>query len=393
MNAMFYNCSKLTSLNLSNFDTSKVIDMNNMFGYCSKLTSLDLSNFDTSAVTDIDRMFCFCSQLTSLDLSNFDTSEVEDMFRVFHLCSKLKFINLKNFTENSLTEYNSMFFGVPDNVIVCLDINNTKILYELKRITNYTLNCSYFLETKEIKIKNVIDNMIKNQVKGKTKEEENKYYDNILKILKEALTSENYDTSDIDNGKEENIETEKMKITITTTKNQKNNMNSNTTIIDLGNCENALKKYYNLSNGSLLYMVKLEVNQDGMKIPKIEYELFSKLKGNNLEKLTLTACKNIKINILHPYEGKDNLDKLNSKSDYYNNICYKAKSDNGTDISLKDRKKEYVNKTVCQDGCNFNNYNYTIKKVNCSCDKQESPKSFANMYIDKDKLLANIKYR
>ena len=104
-------------------------------------------------------------------------------------------------------------------------------------------------------------------------------------------------------------------------------------------------------------MIKFEVNQDGMKIPKIEYELFSKLKGNNLEKLNLKACENIKINILLPIEVKDNLDKLNSKSDYYNNICYKAKSDSNTDISLKDRKKELVNKTVCQEECDFNNYN------------------------------------
>ena len=310
---MFSNCQDITEIDLSNFNTSKVTYMSCMFYYCSQLTSIDLSNFDTSQVTYMNSMFSGCSQLTSIDLSNFDTSKVTDMEYMFAYCSQLKYINLKNFTENSNLNVYDMFYNVSNNVIVCLDISNTKILTELNSTTNYILNCSYVFETKETEIiteteiskieteliittnqitteiskieetgliittnqiKNVIDNIIKNQAKGKTKEEETKYYDNILKILRESFTSENFNTSDIDNGKEEKIETEKMKITITTTENQKNNINNNTTIVDLGNCEKELKKYYNISNESLLYMIKLEINQDGMKIPKIEYEYF-----------------------------------------------------------------------------------------------------------------------
>jgi len=40
MNSMFYNCSKLTTLDLSSFDTSNVTDMNHMFYNCSELTTL-----------------------------------------------------------------------------------------------------------------------------------------------------------------------------------------------------------------------------------------------------------------------------------------------------------------------------------------------------------------
>ena len=39
---MFYNCSSLSSLNLSNFNTNNVQDMSNMFYYCSSLTSFHL---------------------------------------------------------------------------------------------------------------------------------------------------------------------------------------------------------------------------------------------------------------------------------------------------------------------------------------------------------------
>ena len=87
---MFENCSSLTSLDLSNLNTSNVTSMRNMFSACSSLTSLDLSNFNTSKVTDMGFMFNGCSSLTSLDLSSFDTSKVTDMFHMFLSCSSLK---------------------------------------------------------------------------------------------------------------------------------------------------------------------------------------------------------------------------------------------------------------------------------------------------------------
>jgi len=48
MSCMFWDCSSLTTLDLSNFDTSEVTNMQSMFSHCSSLTNLDLSNFYTS---------------------------------------------------------------------------------------------------------------------------------------------------------------------------------------------------------------------------------------------------------------------------------------------------------------------------------------------------------
>ena len=50
---MFYRCTSLKELNLSNFNTTKVTDMSQMFMECSDLTHINLSNFDTSNVTDM----------------------------------------------------------------------------------------------------------------------------------------------------------------------------------------------------------------------------------------------------------------------------------------------------------------------------------------------------
>ena len=87
-----------------------------------------------------------------------------------------------------------------------------------------------------------------------------------MEKVEEGFTSENYDPSDLDN-EEEVIESEKITITLTTTEKQKNYTHNNTTIIDLGQCEILLKQFYNISINETLYMKKIEVIKEGMKIP------------------------------------------------------------------------------------------------------------------------------
>lgn len=70
----------LTGLTL--FDTAKVTNMNRMFSSENRVNefrSLDLSNFNTSNVTDIANMFTWCPRIDTLDISNFDLSKVKTM--------------------------------------------------------------------------------------------------------------------------------------------------------------------------------------------------------------------------------------------------------------------------------------------------------------------------
>ena len=57
MSGMFVSCRSLTSLNLSNFNTSNVKSMTSLFDYCTSLTSLDISNFTFDKVTNYTDMF------------------------------------------------------------------------------------------------------------------------------------------------------------------------------------------------------------------------------------------------------------------------------------------------------------------------------------------------
>ena len=58
-------------------------------------------------------------------------------------------------------------------------------------------------------------------------------------------------------------------------------------------------------------------------------------------------------------------------------------------MSLKDRKKEYIDgdNIICQDGCDFSAYDSGYKKAKCECFAKESNLSFADMIINKAKLL------
>ena len=109
---MFYAMSSLTTLNLSNFDTSKVTDMSDMFAYMSSLTTLNLSSFDTSKVTNMSNMFAYMRHLTALNLSNFNTSQVTDMGYMFEDMSNLTTLNLSSFDTSKVTNMGAMFEGM-----------------------------------------------------------------------------------------------------------------------------------------------------------------------------------------------------------------------------------------------------------------------------------------
>ena len=189
------------------------------------------------------------------------------------------------------------------------------------------------------------------------------------------------------------INIDEINITLTNTRNQNKNINNNTTIIHLGECEELLRKKYNINNDELIYMKKIDVIQEGMKIPKVEFDVYSKLNGTNLIKLNISVCENTKIDILIPINISGNIDQYNKSSRDYNDQCYVATSDNNRDIILKSRIKDFIenNKTVCQEDCDFTDYNYKYKIANCSCNPKKSSLSIKDMCIDMENIVKTMK--
>ena len=111
MGRMFYDCSSLTSLDVTHFNTAKVTDMRYMFSSCSSLTSLDVTNFNTANVANMSYMFSGCSSLTSLDVTHFNTANVTNMSGMFYSCSALTSLDVTHFNTANVTTMNSMFYN------------------------------------------------------------------------------------------------------------------------------------------------------------------------------------------------------------------------------------------------------------------------------------------
>ena len=149
MGSMFEGMRNLTNLNLSNFDTSNVTDMIGMFDDMRNLTTLDISNFDTSKVTNMNSMFEKMSSLTTLNLFNFNTSNVTNMGSMFQGMSNLTTLNLSNFDTSKVTEMYSMFAYIRN--LTTLNLSNfdtskvTDMSYMFQNVSNLTtLNLSNF---------------------------------------------------------------------------------------------------------------------------------------------------------------------------------------------------------------------------------------------------------
>lgn len=100
MTGMFWGCGKLESIELHNFNTSKVKYMGYMFRNCEALVELDLSSFDTNNVISFESMFESCTSIQKLDLSNFRAGhhQKRSYRRMFRFCKNLEMVDISVFT-------------------------------------------------------------------------------------------------------------------------------------------------------------------------------------------------------------------------------------------------------------------------------------------------------
>ena len=169
--------------------------------------------------------------------------------------------------------------------------------------------------------------------------------------------------------------------------NQKKNENNKSVEIILAECEEKLKDYYNIPKDQDLITKAINSGNEG--IPNIGYEVYYSSNGIESEKLNLSVCKGLKIGISIPVSiNEEDIDKYNPSSNYYNDICYPYTSENGTDITLDDRKKEFVEKnmTLCEEDCDFKEYDSKTENVLCSCDVKIKLPLISEISFNKEKL-------
>ena len=109
---MFYDCTLLTSINLSNFNTNNVTYMNSMFYNCSSLSSINLENFNTNNVTDIHSMFEGCSSLTSLNIDNFNCEKIKKIEQIKDMFKDCKSLKIENVSYKYLNIRNQLLIDL-----------------------------------------------------------------------------------------------------------------------------------------------------------------------------------------------------------------------------------------------------------------------------------------
>ena len=169
---------------------------------------------------------------------------------------------------------------------------------------------------------------------------------------------------------------------ITTTSNQQNkiqsNINDSVSTIDLGDCENLLKRDNNISDNISLIILKYDIKTKESNSAQVEYEIYNPL---TKQKLNLDICKNTSINIFVPIDINEELlglyedaksqgyDIFDPNNKFYNDICTPYTTINGTDIILSDRVSDILNSSgdLCEIDCEYQGFFTEVKKGLCQC--------------------------
>ena len=170
-------------------------------------------------------------------------------------------------------------------------------------------------------------------------------------------------------------------IQITTTERQKFYINNkdiynNISSINLNECEDLLKKEYNIT--SPLIIMKIDLKRNDTPSTQVEYQIIN---PENNEILDLSKCDNIPIDIYAPTDFNQSFSDLikhikeqgydifNINDTFYTEICSPYRSVNNTDVILRDRRIDFYdsNMTLCEDTCQYISFDVTTFKVNCKC--------------------------
>ena len=447
MEYMFYN-TNLKFLDLSKFDTSSVTIMSNMFSESTNLLYLNMNNFNTKKVKYMKKMFYNCKSLMFLNLYSFQevvepsiddmaTGTNKDLIYCIDKDKAKKIADiLKKKTSSTSNICDHKCFQNSQKLIpndkTCIDDCNQDDIYkhEYNNICyNYSIDNEYDESINEISQPNHDDFFVTNYTEENHEENEKtninentnkieKYNeiiencstedffkglckksnqtlstekkDNMVSNIVENIINGNLSTllSEIENGESNDlyIKEDDVIFQITTTKNQNNNQNDNVSTINLGNCENILKSIYNISPNDSLIIFKIDYFMEGLLIPIIGYEVFH---PRNYSKLDLDYCQDELINYYIPVSiNEDEIEKYDPNSAYYKDECTLSTSEDGTDIILTDRQKEYNdnNMSLCENKCNFTDYNKNSKKSVCICEIKTKIYSIIEILESKEKV-------
>jgi hypothetical protein len=175
-------------------------------------------------------------------------------------------------------------------------------------------------------------------------------------------------------------------------------------IVDLGDCVNTLKRYYNMTDSTDLIILKTDVNsyldlrniEDPFKSNNVEIKVYDPGTRNELN---MSICQNSNFNIKTPIKNVDKLnipkyhemssggiDIYNPQSEAFNSICFNhIDNDTQYDTTIGWRRNNYFqNKSAtCSStaNCTYKNIDEN-NYVNCNCTNWTEDSQVGNDFID-----------
>ena len=174
-----------------------------------------------------------------------------------------------------------------------------------------------------------------------------------------------------------------------------------TSALNLTECQNILKKKYQLPEEEDLMVLKSDIldtlNMTEYFSIKTDYQLFSTSLGAFLP---LSSCKEVGVivEVSNPFTGIDQLisefqsktasvvsngyDVFDTNSPFYNDVCTPYTNEHGNDVLLDARRKDYHNENIniCEKGCTFIGYNTKTMIYTCRCNTKAAPGEEAGEY-------------
>ena len=158
---------------------------------------------------------------------------------------------------------------------------------------------------------------------------------------------------------------------------------SSLTRVDLTKCIQLLESFGIISPSDTLIILQMDYTSNEQLTSEVSYALYY----SNSTQIDLSLCNETEIKITSSvntsmisnydeaksiYEN-DKYDIFNINDAFYNDICSTYTSNDGTDVTLKDRQNNYFESiSFCDDNCIYDGYDFQHDLVNCICNSSSS---------------------
>lgn len=130
MASAFKNCALLEEINFSKSTIPVATDVTSLFEGATSLKNLNLSAWNTTIITSFSSMFKGCVNLENVYMSNCYTRSITDVSAMFYDCQNLKLVDMRNATFNNVTAKNEMFSSISTETVIVVKDESSKAFIE-----------------------------------------------------------------------------------------------------------------------------------------------------------------------------------------------------------------------------------------------------------------------